>query len=400
MRGEYAGDREKISMTSFVKRVYQVGSIGYSFEVNRRRSSTAKQQAGLLLILFLVIASLPALSKTSETTSIERGEYIYRLSGCESCHADSAGGVDGPVGGIAMETPFGIFNIPNITPDTDTGIGGWTDKQFLEAMKTGVSPNGEHYYPAFPYTSYTRMYEQDLMDLKVYLDSLPPVNKAMKDHDLSFPFNQRWLMGLWKVLFFQSGSFKPDSTRTASWNRGAYIVNGPGHCVECHTPRNMLGALKTGELLAGNPVGFDGESVPGINPALNKPFSQWSEDNIVFSLQTGMLPNGDFFSGSMGHIVENSTSRLSEPDLKAIADYLRSPVIHESSGIFSSLFGTMDAVAREHNRMGHGHESILGGGFKLLFWLLSIAGLFWLTVPLIQSKRRMPRDKDAHEKSS
>lgn len=370
--------------------------MAYSIEIDRLENARAYQLAVLLLASLSMTASLPALSETRNAASIERGEYIYRLGACESCHAGSTNGIGSPSGAVALETSFGTFNTPNITPDMETGIGSWTDQQFAEAMIFGYSPNSEHYYPAFPFTSYTLMYERDLMDLKAYLDSLPPVNSMVKDHDLSFPFNQRWLIGIWKAMFFRSDPFKQDPSRTASWNRGAYIVNGPGHCAECHTPRKLLGALKTDEFLAGNPDGFDDGPVPAINPALSRPFSQWSEEDIVFSLQTGMLPNGDFFGGTMRDVVENSTSWLNETDLKAIAEYLQSPAIQGSSGFFSSLFGATHAIANKNNSMGHGSEMVFGG-FLWLFWLLPIAGLFWLALALTRSKRHMPQEKEAHE---
>ena len=385
------GDWEKIGRPSFVKTVFQTGRMANPFEINRSGNTRVYQQAVLLLAFLSMTVSLPALSETGNAASIEQGEYIYRLGGCESCHADGSDESEGPTGGVELTTPFGTFVTPNITSDTVTGIGGWTAQQFAEAMKTGISPNGEHYYPSFPYTSYSRMPEQDLIDLKAYLDSLPPVSKVVEEHDLSFPFNQRWLMGVWKLLFFRPEPFRPDPSRTESWNRGAYIVNGPGHCVECHTPRNLLGALKTSELLAGNSENFDGESVPAINSALSKPFSQWSEEDIVFSLQTGMLPDGDFFGGAMGHVVENSTSRLSEPDLKAIAEYLQSPALPESSGIFSSLFGITDATAQENDRMLYGPETSFVGGYVWLFWLFFIAALIPFLFKAIGNRRRKRR---------
>jgi len=364
-----------------------------SSEIDRPGNTRAHKQAVLLLSFLPMTASPPAFSETGDVATLERGEYIYRMGGCESCHAAGSDGYEGPAGGVELETPFGTFVTPNITPDTVTGIGGWTDQQFARAMNNGISPSGSHYYPAFPFTSYTRMLEQDLMDLKVYLDSLPPVSKVVEDHDLSFPFDQRWLMGIWKLLFFQPEQFQPDPSRTESWNRGAYIVNGPGHCVECHTPRNLFGALKKEALLAGNPDGPDGESVPAINPAWSQSFSEWSEEDIVFSLQTGMLPDGDFLGGSMGHVVENSSSRLNEFDLKAIAEYLQSPGIPVTRGLFSSHFGITEAVARDYNLKGK-RPGIVSGGFMWLIWFLPLAVLFSLTAVLLRLKRRKAQGRD------
>ena len=268
---------------------------------------------------------IPCLAKSSEAPSATRGEYIYIMGGCESCHSDSADKQPGPAGGVALKTPFGTFITPNITPDKVTGIGNWSGQQFVDAMRKGVSPEGKHYYPSFPYTSYTKMNDRDLLDLWAYLGSLTPVNRVTERHDLSFPYNQRWLLGIWKFLFFEQVQFQPISSNTESWNRGAYIVNGPGHCAECHTPRNLFGAFKQDEYLAGTPEGPDGESVPSINPYKGGSFKKWTEDEIVFALQTGMLPDGDFMGGSMSQVVENCTSKLSDKDLLSISEYLQSP---------------------------------------------------------------------------
>ena len=349
----------------------------------------------LLIFTVSIITVFPVWAGTTDSQSTKRGEYIYRLAGCESCHTDHTNKKLGPAGGVALDTPFGTFYTPNITPDRETGIGGWSDQQFFDAMRKGLSPDGEDYFPAFPYTSYTRMHDQDILDLKTYLNSLEPVSKIPKAHDLPFPFDQRWLMKFWKMLFFQQQPFQPIPSRTESWNRGAYIVNGPGHCVECHTPRNLLGGIKYDELLAGNPEGPDGESVPSIDPVTSESFSQWSRGDIVFSLQTGMLPDGDFFGGSMGHVVENSTSLLTDRDLNSIAEYLQSPGIENDKGIFYAIFGSTDAVAEEKNMMGSGYGMMFGGVFMWLVWLLLIAGVIWIVLSLLRGHRSATHERGA-----
>ena len=254
---------------------------------------------------------------------VNRGEYIFHLSGCASCHTDSKNGGEPLAGGVKMETPFGVFYTPNISPDPQYGIGGWSERDFIRAMSEGKNPSGDHYYPAFPYTSYTQMKREELIDLKAYLDAQPAVATPSKPHDLPFPFNQRFLLGFWKFFNFSQQPLLPDKSRSSSWNRGAYIVNGPGHCVECHTPRNIMGGLDSNAGMAGNDNGPEGEAVPGLLTTPQSDFSNWEVEDIVFSLETGMKPDGDFFGGSMGHVIDNTTSKLTPEDLQAIAEYLK-----------------------------------------------------------------------------
>lgn len=279
------------------------------------------------IMLFMAYGFIvtPVAAESSQTDdSIGRGEYVFALGGCASCHTDSKGGGEPLAGGLKMETPFGIFYPPNISPDPTHGIGGWSQQDFITAMKQGISPEGEHYYPAFPYTSYTRMSDTDVLDLKAYLDAQPAVSTPSKPHELSFPFDQRSLLVVWKWLNFDAGGYKPNPEKSPSWNRGAYIVNGPGHCGECHTPRNLMGGLDRGAGMVGNDNGPEGEAVPGLDGSVNEAFRAWEIVDIVFSLEVGMKPDGDFFSGSMADVVDNSTSRLTEEDRQAIAEYLKS----------------------------------------------------------------------------
>jgi len=255
----------------------------------------------------------------------DRGEYVFNMGGCASCHTDGKNKGAPLAGGLALKTPFGTFYSPNITPDPETGIGGWTDEEFIRAMTDGISPEGKHYFPAFPYTSYAKMTRRDLLDLKAYLDSIPPVQKSSPEHDLAFPFNMRVLAGAWKALFFEDDGFQKNPDKSDAWNRGAYIVNGPGHCVECHTPRNLFGAIVKDKALEGVATGAEGEKVPGIVANGNNGFSKWKMNDIVFGLQTGMTPDGDFLGGTMGKVIANTTGKLSDADLQAIATYLNDP---------------------------------------------------------------------------
>lgn len=273
-----------------------------------------------LLYLLLYLAAVAGVQ--ARQADVERGRYLLQMGGCISCHTREDGEM--LAGGRVLETPFGTFYTPNITPDPETGIGGWSEEDFSRAMREGVAPDGRHYYPAFPYTSYSAMPEQDLRDLKAYLDSVTPVQTSVADHKLSFPFNIRALLGPWKWLNFEPLRLDASAEKSEAWKRGRYIVLGPGHCGECHTPRNILGGLERQAHLTGNPEGPEGESVPSIIPS-DPEFRQWSEADIVFALQVGMKPDGDFLGGSMGQVIEHSTGKLTESDLKAIAAYLRDP---------------------------------------------------------------------------
>jgi mono/diheme cytochrome c family protein len=191
----------------------------------------------------------------------------------------------------------------------------------VRAMTAGISPDGHPYFPAFPYASYTKMHLNDLVDLKAYLDTVKPVANAVPAHDVPFPFGFRPLLKGWRLLFFDKGPFQPDPNRSATWNRGAYLVNGPGHCVECHTPRNLLGAPKRDRLLAGTRAGPEGKPVPNITPH-EQGIGKWSKSDLTFALKTSILPDGDVFGGAMAEVVEDGTSDWTDQDRAAVAEYL------------------------------------------------------------------------------
>ena len=277
----------------------------------------------LLFIALLPAAVLVYLSRPEtlspdqlpdHSLSAERGELLVHAGGCYSCHGS------GLEGGLEMESPFGSFRVPNITPDPRTGIGAWSTLEFVNAMR-GVAPDGQHYYPAFPYPSYRRMRLTDLMDLKAYLDTVTAVSNDVPDQDLRFPWNLRRGLGFWKRLYLADGpvvAIDPQSTAAA---RGRYLVEGAGHCGACHTPRNRLGGLKLSRWVAGGPHPDGKGSVPNITPHPDG-LAGWSQGEIVYYLETGFTPDFDTVGGSMVKVQEH-LSRLPRENLEAIAAYLK-----------------------------------------------------------------------------
>lgn len=265
-------------------------------------------------------APAPAAAGSGDPDLVAKGERLFHIGGCTNCH--TAKGGPPLAGGDPIVSPFGTFFAPNITPDRDAGIGGWSTEDFIRAMREGVSPEGDPYYPAFPYTSYTRMSDEDLTALKAYLDTAPPVPQRSREHDLGFPFDQRWGMHLWQWLFFEPERFVPDPAKDAVWNRGAYLAEGPGHCQECHTPRTFYGVRKSDQAYAGATLGK--EKVPDISGDPKDGLGQWGLGEVVTVLKIGMLPDGDFVGSEMAKIVNNGTSKLPDEDIQAIATYIKS----------------------------------------------------------------------------
>jgi mono/diheme cytochrome c family protein len=254
--------------------------------------------------------------------SAERGAYIFAIAGCQGCHTDKGG--TPLAGGRALKTPFGTFHGPNITPNPEHGIGGWSDEDFIRALREGDGPGGSNLFPVFPYTSFTLMTDADMRDLKAYIFSLPPSDQPNKEHDINFPFGWRFLLTPWKWLNFSEGPFEPDPNQSAEWNRGAYLVTALGHCGECHTPRGWLGEMLTSSAMSGNTEGPDGSKVPNITPDKATGIGSWSKGQVAAALRSGMLPDGDFVGDAMGEVVQNSTSKLTDADREAIATFLLS----------------------------------------------------------------------------
>ncbi len=249
-----------------------------------------------------------------------RGQAVFHAAGCASCHmAPKAEGAAQLVlaGGQEFATAFGTFVAPNISPDPTHGIGGWTLAQFASAVQRGVSPEGYHYYPAFPYGAYARASLQDVADLKAFMDGLPPSATPSQPHKVGFPFNIRMSLGGWKFMF-TGGDWAVPGNLTPTEARGRYLVEALGHCGECHTPRNALGGLDRARWLAGAPTADGKGKVPNITPAA----LTWSEPEIVEYLTTGFTPEYDVVGGHMAHVVEN-LAKLPAPDRQAIAAYLK-----------------------------------------------------------------------------
>jgi len=271
---------------------------------------------------------LAALSAWGQDDLVDKGRYLTHAGGCISCHTEDVDGAVPLAGGRAMETPFGTFYSPNITPDVETGIGGWSDDEFVNAFWEGTSPDGAHYYPAFPYTSYTGASRDDLLAIKAYLFSLEPVSKQSPDHDLAWYMSTRLAAGGWKAVNFDAGRFEPDPARDEQWNRGAYLVRHLGHCGECHTPRSVTGVPDHDREFAGST--FGGEKIPNISSHPADGIGRWSLSDIEYFLDIGMLPDGDFTGSSMADVIEDNTSKLTREDRLAIAAYLKTVPASES----------------------------------------------------------------------
>jgi mono/diheme cytochrome c family protein len=278
--------------------------------------------AGFGIFWWLTIPAVVAsTSLPSYTPNLANGVTTFNAGGCSSCHAVP----NQPDrlklgGGLPIPSPFGTFNVPNISPDPNDGIGRWSEADFVTAVLKGTSPSGFHYFPALPYTSYQHAKVEDIRDLFAYLKTLAPVAGRARDHDVPFPFNIRRNVGVWKFLFMDGKPFVPDAGRSAQWNRGAYLVNSLGHCAECHSPRNFLGGIVDAQRFAGGP-NPEGEGwVPNIT---QKRLSDWSAKDFAYFLESGLTPDGDTAGGAMARVIRN-TSQLSPEDRTAIAEYLKS----------------------------------------------------------------------------
>ena len=267
-------------------------------------------------------ATVSASALGAHTANLENGKIMFYAGGCPACHATPNQEDKTKLGGgMALKTIFGTFYPPNISSDRQDGIGGWSEANFASAMLKGTSPDGSHYYPVFPYTSYQRMKLDDVRDLFAYLKALPAVQGKVRDHDLPIHFKWRRTLGGWKFLFLDGKELKPDPAQSAQWNRGAYLANGPSHCVECHSPRNLLGGIIQSQHFAGGPDPEGGDGwVPNITQG---GIGDYSERDIERILETGDQPNGDSVGGSMTPVVGN-ISKLAAEDRAAIAAYIKS----------------------------------------------------------------------------
>ena len=250
----------------------------------------------------------------------KRGEYLIKAGGCTACHTEEKKDAVPYAGGRALKTPFGTFYGPNITPHPQAGIGRWSEADFIQAMRQGQRPDGAHYYPAFPYPSFTKIFDSDLRDLWAYLRTLPQSARPNQEHDLRFPFGFRFLNQIWKWLFFTPGAYVNDQAKSPVINRGAYLVQALGHCGECHTPRNFLGAPRLSRFLGGG-KGTEGDGVPNLTSARLK---KWSDAELMEALTTGLTPDQDMLTDPMSEVIKNTLSVLIPPDITALIAYLRS----------------------------------------------------------------------------
>jgi mono/diheme cytochrome c family protein len=281
-----------------------------------------RQRTGRAILLSLLLCSALAAGESTAQPSSEiivRGKALVEAGDCASCHTSDP--AKPFAGGRRISTPFGGVYAPNLTPDRETGLGRWSDEDFLRALRQGIAPDGSRYYPAFPYPYFTKLIREDILAIRAYLATLEPVRKATSPPELLFPFNFRVGMRVWNWLFLKPGIIMPDQARGTAWNRGRYLVEGLSHCGACHTPKNFLGADKRGQAFAGNRV--DGMFAPRLDGAERGGLKSWSADDIAEYLQSGR--NARSHAGQvMSEVVINSTSRMGDSDIRAIAVYLKS----------------------------------------------------------------------------
>lgn len=281
--------------------------------------------AAVLLVAVAVLVAprrLPASTLAAGyKPDLANGQVMFTAGNCSACH-QTPGQPDRTLlgGGLKLKSPFGTFVTPNISPDKEHGIGGWSELDFVNAMKRGVDDDGQHLYPAFPYASYSLMRTNDVRDLYAYMKTLPAAAATPGPHEIRFPFNIRPLLGFWKLLYFHPHEFAPDPKQSAAWNRGAYLAEGPGHCAECHTPRNALGGEEADKLYAGAPnLEAKGRFAVNITPSKDG-IGDWSAQDIADMLKSGTDKCFNEPTGMAG--VFPSTSHLSDADLAAIGIYI------------------------------------------------------------------------------
>lgn len=284
---------------------------------NRQGRQMARRICTRTLSLILLLAASTAWAQSGNA---KRGEYLSKAAGCLGCHTGEQKGAVAYAGGRALKTPFGTFFGPNITPHAQAGIGKWSEADFVRAMREGKRPDGANYFPAFPYPSFNAITDADLRDLWAYLRTLPATAQASRTHELRFPFNIRLLVTIWKWLFFRPAVFVPDPKLSAQLNRGAYLTTALGHCGECHTPRNFMGAPRRDRFLAGG-KGPEGKDIPNLTPTSLK--KKWGDKDLTDFLSAGITPDGDVPAEAMGEVIRNTTGQLTPADLAAMIAYLR-----------------------------------------------------------------------------
>jgi mono/diheme cytochrome c family protein len=318
----------------------------------------------LLVLAILACCSAARAQNLMDFDTVQRGRTLAIAGDCAACHTQEGGAPF--AGGRPIATPFGTVVSANITPDRETGIGAWTQEQFLRALQRGIGDGGKHLYPAMPYAYYHNVSRDDLLAIRTFLATQPPVRNRVVSNQLPFPFDIRFGMVFWNWLFAGRAQWRPDPTQSAAWNRGAYLVNGLGHCAACHTARNFLGGQVTGAPLGGGAV--QGWFAPALDGSARTGLGAWSEAEIVAYLQTGRNDR-DMASGPMREVVEDSTARMSAGDLHAIATYLKSlaasntstpqplaandPAVRQGEAIY------IDACSACHKRNGEGLPGLI-----------------------------------------
>jgi mono/diheme cytochrome c family protein len=295
---------------------------------------------------------------------IARGRYLAVLGDCAACHTDPGGRPY--AGGEAIETPFGIVDSANITPDVETGIGSWSDDDFVSALQKGKGKDGVRLYPAMPYPYFAKMSRDDILAIRAYLDTLEPVHQRVRTNQLPFPFKLRIGMAFWNAMFFDGTPFEPVAGKSADWNRGAFLLQGPGHCGACHTPKNFLGGDKSGDALQG--ATLQGWFAPDLTGDKRSGLGSWSSDDIVAYLKSGQNAHASA-TGAMAQVIADSTSQMRDDDLKAIATYLKDqPAPRQSTpqAIAASdpVMKTGQAVYVDNCSACHGRD---GAGVAKLF---------------------------------
>ncbi len=278
-------------------------------------------------VVYACAALLALISGAAQGASpemVEKGRYLVRTAGCVGCHTDVKGKGPEFAGDRALKTPFGTFYSPNITPDPESGIGKWSDDDFIRSLREGLNPQGEHYYPVFPFPTYTKMRDEDMLAIKAYLFSLKPIVRRSREHDVGPPFGWRFLQAGWKAMNFDAGVMKDDPAKSVQLNRGAYLVEAVAHCGECHTPRGKTGAMDKSMFLAGTNDGPDNELVPNITPDNETGVGKWAVDELVDVMKHGRKPDWDDVQGGMEEAVEYGLKYMTDEDLLAMALYLKS----------------------------------------------------------------------------
>jgi mono/diheme cytochrome c family protein len=328
----------------------------------RRISRRRTLGCAAVLSVFVLSQAHAGSSSPQEFTQTERGRYLSILSDCSGCHTVPGGKPFS--GGRPIETPFGNIVSPNITSDLETGIGAWSDDQFDAAIRKGFGWTGAHLYPAMPYNAYTRMSRDDVMAIRAYLNSLEPVRNSRNANTLPFPFNIRSAMSVWNALYFTPGEFQPDPSKSAEWNRGKFIVDGPAHCGACHTPKTLLGGDRTDQYLEG--ANLQGWSAPDITNSRRTGLGNWTVEDVALYLKTGH--NGtSAATGPMAEAVELSTSQMTDADVKAIATYLKSlpgKTGGTPAAVDANMMAAGGAIYRDQCSACHGIE---GKGVPQLF---------------------------------